>query len=56
MSLTRIISKVFEPRQRELDRYFNEAPALQQQVLTQLMKAARHRIRTQTPVWRNQQL
>ena len=41
MSLTRIISKVFEPRQRELDRYFNEAPALQQQVLTQLMKAAK---------------
>lgn len=41
MSLTRIISKVFEPRQKELERHINEGEALQRQVLTYLMNTAK---------------
>lgn len=40
MSLTRIVSKVFVPRQRELDKHIGEGERLQRQVLAQLLEAA----------------
>ena len=42
MSLTRIIGKLFVPRQRELERYGSEAEALQRQVLGHLAQRARN--------------
>lgn len=40
MSLTRLVSKVFVPRQKELQRHNNEGEQLQRQVLAQLVEAA----------------
>ena len=41
MSLTRIISNVFVPRQRALEKYQNEGEALQREVLTSLLNKAK---------------
>ena len=41
MSLTRIIGKVFVPRQRALERHLNEGEALQRAVLDHLIEAAK---------------
>ena len=41
MNLTSIASKFFLPRQRELERHFNEAEALQQNVLAHLLERAK---------------
>lgn len=41
MSLTRIISKVFEPRQKELGQHTNGGETLQRRVLAQLLNAAK---------------
>lgn len=42
MSLTRIISKVFEPRQKELGLHTNGGETLQRKVLAQLLDAAKN--------------
>ena len=41
MSITKIVRKVFEPRQRELEKHFNEGKALQEAVLSRLMTEAK---------------
>ena len=41
MSLTKIIRKVFEPRQKELERYLNEGETLQREVLSHLLSKAK---------------
>ena len=41
MSLTSIISKVFVPRQKELDRHNDEGEAMQRHVLTTLLESAK---------------
>ncbi len=41
MSLTKIIGKMFEPRQRELERHINDGEALQRQVLAHLVDTAK---------------
>ena len=41
MSLTQFVKKIFEPRQKELERYANGAERLQQQVLSQLLQTAK---------------
>ncbi len=40
MSLTKIVRKVFVPRQKELERHYNEGKELQLQVLSRLLKRA----------------
>ena len=40
MSLTRIVSKVFQPRQKELERHYGEGEAMQREVLTRLVGRA----------------
>ncbi len=41
MSLTRIVSRLFVPRQQELERHANEGEAMQRQVLRRLVAAAK---------------
>ena len=41
MSITKIARKVFEPRQRELEKHFSQGKALQEAVLTKLLTKAK---------------
>jgi len=41
MSLTGIVRKVFQPRQKELERHINEGPVLQREVLENLISEAK---------------
>ena len=41
MSITKIVKKVFEPRQRELEKHFTQGKALQEAVLTKLIAKAK---------------
>ena len=40
MSITKIVRKVFEPRQKELEKHFNQGKALQEAVLGRLVAEA----------------
>jgi hypothetical protein len=41
MSITKIVRKVFEPRQKELEKHFNQGKALQEAVLGRLVAEAK---------------
>ena len=41
MSITKIVRKVFEPRQKELEKHFNQGKALQETVLSRLVAEAK---------------